>query len=200
MGVFRTKIKWSIPGAGTAYSVLHFGAVNGGAIQQGDVDEAIPRLTTYLNAFKQHLPNTVSAQVMNEAEELSPGTGEMLGFYSGPAQPVVAGGAVSTATWAAAAGAVISWSTAGVRNGRRVRGRTFIVPIAGTAFATDGTLSANAMNDFNTAATGLRTAGALSYLAIYARPSAPGATDGAFYTVTGHRVPDMSAILRSRRS
>jgi hypothetical protein len=95
---------------------------------------------------------------------------------------------------------VISWSTAGVRNGRRIRGRNFIVPLSNEAWDIDGKIKQVAYGSLQTAADALITGSDVTRLQVWARPTAPGATDGETAVVTSYRIPDMSAILRSRRS
>lgn len=200
MGLLRGKIRWTIPGAGTAWSVLHFDTNSGSTPIQADADEAIAKMQTFATAVKAYLPNVVTLQVQNEVEEIVASSGDMLGIYTGAAQSAQTGTAAAGAGWAAAAGAVITWSTAGVRNSRRVRGRTFLVPLSNEVWDVDGTLKSVPSTGLTNAATALRTAGTNVTLCVYARPTGPGATDGTTFDVTGSRVPDMSAILRSRRS
>lgn len=199
MGLLRGKIRWTIPGAGTAYSVLHFETNSGSAPVQADADEVITKLNAYCVTIKARIPAQVTLTVINEVEEILVTDGSMIGFFATTAGLAHVGTAGAASGWAAAAGAVISWSTAGVRNSRRVRGRTFVVPLSNEAWDTDGTIKLTTMTDLNTAATNLRTAGTNVTLAIFARPTAPGASDGVSWDVLGHRVPDMSAILTSRR-
>jgi hypothetical protein len=157
-------------------------------------------MDAYAGAIKNMLPDPVRLRVVNELELIEPLTGNLLGVFGTAATTDKVPVADPNAGWAAAVGAVISWSTAGIRNGRRVRGRNFVVPLNSAQFDKDGTLTTSAVNSLNTAATALRTGSAGAPLAIYARPTGPGAEDGAVHVVTSHRVPDMGAILTSRRS
>lgn len=200
MGLLRGKIRWTIPGAGTAYTVLHFGTMDASTPTADDAIEAVTKMQTFANNISAALPNVVQLQVQNECEEIVADTNTMLGVYAGPTQTPVNGTAAASAGWAAAAGGVITWNTGGVRNSRRVRGRTFVVPLSNEVWDIDGTIKSVPMGTLNTAATNLRTAGTSVELVVYARPSAAGASDGAQFQVLSHRVPDMSAILRSRRS
>jgi hypothetical protein len=200
MGLLRGKIRWNIPNAGAAYSVMHFDTNSGSTPTQADADEVVAKLAAFVTAIKGDIPPQVTLQVINETEEIVAATGTMLGVYAGPAQTAVPGTAGAASPWAAAAGAVIGWSTAGVRNGRRVRGRTFLVPLSSEAFDTDGTIKTVPLGRLQTAATNLLAQGTNVQLAVYARPTAPGASDGVSFDAVSARVPDMGAILRSRRS
>lgn len=200
MGLLRGKIRWTIPGAGTAYSVLHFDTNDDSPPTQADADEVNTKLNAFILAIKPIIPNVVGLTVIPEFEELEENNGSMINVFTTTAIAGTFGSASSSAGWAAAAGAVITWNTSGIRNGRRVRGRTFVVPVSNTAWDVDGTLTSAAMTNLNDGAFALRTAGSQVQLAVYARPTSKTATDGVLHRATSHRVPDMSAILRSRRS
>lgn len=200
MGLLRTKIKWTVPGAGTAFSVLHFHTTSGSTPVQADADQAATMSDAYCTAIRSVLPSVVQIQVNAEVEEINEASNALIGVWPVAAMSAKTGSATGTATWAAPVGAVISWSTAGIRKGRRVRGRTFIVPCSSVAFDTDGTLSSSALGTLGTAAASLRATGTQVQLAVYARPTVKGATDGAAFNVLASRVPDMGAVLRSRRS
>lgn len=200
MTLVRGKIRWTIPGAGTAWTVLHFGTLNLAEPTQADADAVVTRMQNWATAIKALLPNVVSLNVQAETEVINEESGLMLGILTSPTPATQTGTAAAGVGWAAAAGAVVSWSTPNVRNGRRIRGRTFVVPVSNEVWDVDGTLKAVPFNTLNTAATALRADAADIDLRIWCRPTAPGANDGAEGLVMGHRVPDMSAVLRSRRA
>ena len=200
MAMLRSKIRWTIPGAGTAHTVLHFGTLDASTPTQADADEVISKVAAYAGAIKAYIPNVVSLLVSSEVEEINVATGKLIGIYTGATQTAQAGTASATAGWAAPAGGVISWSTAGIRNNRRLRGRTFIVPMSNEVWDVDGTLKSVPLTGLNTAAAALRAPGTQVYLTIYGRPSGVGASDGVEWQALAHRVPDMAAILTSRRS
>lgn len=200
MGLLRTKIKWTIPGAGTAYSVMHFTTNSASTPTQADADDTVAALGPFLDSFKANLPNVVKMDIMPDVEEINEDTNKLIGVWSVAPGAQRVGGAASTSGWASAAGAVISWTTPGIRNSRRIRGRTFIVPLSNECWDIDGTMKSVELTRINTAATGLRSRSSVTQFAIYARPTAPGATDGIAYPALAHRVPDFPAILRSRRS
>lgn len=200
MGLLRTKIRWTIPGAGTAYTVMHFLTSSQSTPVQADVDDAIARTQAWATAIKSTLPNVVSLNTQSEVEEINEASGLMIGIWTVATPSTQTGTAAAGQGWAAAAGAVVSWSTPGVRNGRRVRGRTFVVPVSNEVWDVDGTLKAVPLGTLNTAAAALRGGSTVTQFGIWARPTAPGATDGEVWPVSGHRIPDMSAVLRSRRA
>lgn len=200
MALYRGKIRWTIPGAGTALSVLHFQGSGTNGASQLEADDVSTRVHAFLTPIINVLPNVVKVQALSEVEEINPASGDLIGFWNTPAKAERAGTAAATAGWAAAAGAVISWSTAGVRNGRRVRGRTFVVPLSNECWDVDGTIKSVPLGSLTTGAQALTTGTDVTRFSIWSRPSAPEANDGAAFNVSGFRIPDMSAILRSRRA
>ncbi len=102
----------------------------------------------------------------------------------------------------------VHWITQDYRNGRRVRGRTFMVPLAAVAFDGTGTLNNSMISTLSTAATTLLTREDLQ-LSIFRRPvmaektaTAPDplvAIDGSQHRVTAARISDKGAYLTSRR-
>jgi hypothetical protein len=200
MSILRAKIRWTVPGAGAAYSVLHFGQKTGDPVTVAMADELLNRVDIFCSAIRPYLPQQVTVQALSEVEVLTQTTGAMESVVTGASKTVKTGSATAGASWSAPAGAVITWNTSVVVRGRRVRGRTFLVPLSSTAFDTDGTLNSTALGGIGTAATDLRTSGTLTELIVFCRPTTPGGTDGTGGVVQSHRVPDMGAVLRSRRS
>jgi len=98
-------------------------------------------------------------------------------------------------SFAAPVGARVTWETGSIVAGRRIRGRSFLVPMISSMFDTDGTLtSANRTQVVNAAAgliNGLAAAG-LS-LAVWSP------TTSTVSPVTSGVVPDQATVLRSRR-
>ena len=99
---------------------------------------------------------------------------------------------VNTAT----SGACVTWLTAGVVAGKRVKGRTFFVPLNSTAYQDDGTLNESIKVQLQTACTAYAN-GAWDP-AIYHRPS-PGGGGGSSHPITAAVVRDKAAVLTSRR-
>lgn len=193
MAIFRIQARWTGFTGAPGYSAFHFDAATEGA---GPTAQACAdAVGAFFVSVRDHLPSGVRVSVEAEVQRLEETTGELIGFETITAPAPALGN--SAGNWSAASGAVVIWSTGGVRSGRRIQGRTFLVPLGGTGLSTDGTLSAAAQSTIQTAATTL--ADSITALHIWARPTAPGAADGQIASVTSARVPDMSAVLRSRR-
>lgn len=204
MSVQRVKARWNIPGAGTAFSVFHFG--NGPDGEGSDVEASNSTLAvhTFFSEIKLYIPNSVSIDVQTDVELLDVATGALVGMATSASRARIVGTAGATVNFAAPAGVCVTWATAGIRTvsskPRRVRGRTFIVPVAQNAWDVDGTLNNSALTVFNNAATGLRGNFSGQELHVYGRPGLNATPPGQVYAVTGHKITDQAAILRSRRS
>jgi hypothetical protein len=197
--IFRVKMRWDGFPGGPGYSVFHMRDFADGPMDQAAAVSAVSRIQQFSNDIRTWLPYQVTIKLPTEVEVLEDTTGQLINVLPVPALPTTIGTASATDRYASAVGAVITWRTGGIRNGRRIKGRTFCVPLAGNAYGNDGTLHADAMASFTTAATNLTNQTGTPDLGVYARPTGPGATDGIWHAVTSFSVPDMGAVLRSRR-
>jgi hypothetical protein len=198
--ILRVRARWSGFIGGPGYTVLHFKEFEAGGTQTlAAAQGAVDKTRAFFNSIKGALPANTTVQVMPDVDVIEETTGQLTNALTTTTPVSVVGGAVGTATYSAATGAVITWRTSVIRNGRRIRGRSFLVPLSSVAFDVDGTLHSTYFNTISTAATALRDGTTSGDLGVYARPSAPGAADGIWAVVTGHTVPDMGAVLRSRR-
>ena len=136
----------------------------------------------------------VTWQSQNQGDVIESTTGVISGSWAGAAQPSVSGTGVGAYT--APSGCVINWRTAGVVDGRRLRGRSFMVPLHGGAYDSDGTISAAALTSLRTALATFQAAAA-PVLQVWSRPL--DGAGGSNHTVTSADIPDKAAILRSRR-
>jgi hypothetical protein len=193
----RVTINWTGFVGAPGFTNLYFRNATPGIIDQAVVDAAVLRVDNWIGGFQSRLPTTVTCQTDSTVEVIDDTTGELQEFVNA----TVAAARVGTGTgnYSAAAGAVCNWYTNTVRNGRRIRGRSFLVPLAGSALGPDGSLD-------NTNLTGLRTNTATfvtqtgaARLVVWGRPTAPGASDGVSAEVVSFTIPDKTAVLTSRR-
>lgn len=192
MAIDRVTARWQgFPGA-PGYSNFYFTPLP----SDTSVLEARQKVRAFFDAFKAFLPNTVEIVVQNEVATIDQVTGSITGFRP-PTDPVPSVVGTSSTPYSGPSGAVVNWQTAGVRAGRRVRGRTFLVPLANAAYDTSGTLSSGALTAIRNGVTALTGTGFDSGLGVWARPG--NGAGGGFYEVTGGQVPDLAAVLRSRR-
>lgn len=200
--LMRVKARWSGFTGGPGYTVLHFrdfgsGDGGGGPVAESAVNPALDRAYLFFDALRPQLPAEVRIQVEAEVDVIEDTTGDLVRSYAGTT-PLLVGGS-GAGSYSAAVGAVVNWRTGGVRNGRRVRGRSFLVPLAGGAFGTNGALVPSVQALIQTAASALANPSGSPDLCVYARPSSAGATDGSAFVVTSATVPSLGAVLRSRR-
>lgn len=161
-------------------------------------DPAVPGLKTDLEAFYDAVadlfPNGVSAVVPSNGDLIEDSNGSLAGTWSSGTPQTYTG--FNTNVYAAGVGVAVQWNTNGVRNGRRVRGRTFLCPLTSAAFQADGTLDNSARTTLQTAADTLASAG---HLLVWSRPESVVAANGDSNLVVSATVPDRVTSLRSRR-
>lgn len=171
-----------------------------------DVATAIESVSRFWGALSAVLPNTVHITPERSGDTIEDTTGALTGSWLG--------GVVSAATgqnpgaYSAPSGAVVDWRSGTVLDGKRVRGRTFIVPLAAGGYQDDGTLSPGTIGTIQAAATQFIVEQSNSFVvwhrpykgraALGTRPARP-AHLGGHALVTASSVPDKAAVLRSRR-
>lgn len=197
--MIRVKALWSGFQGAPGLTVFHFSKFDVGAgFVTADSQSAVDRVRSFFFGCTASLPAGVSVQVQGDAEIIE-GTDNSLVEIHATTQPAVVNGTATGTSYASPVGAVVNWRTNEIRKGRRIRGRSFLVPLAGSAFESNGTLSASTLTNVSSSANTLRTAAGSTQLGVYARPTTKDATDGLWAQVTAHSVPDMGAVLRSRR-
>jgi hypothetical protein len=196
--IIKVKLKWTGFSGAPGYTNFFYRDEASGAPSPTTATDAVTKVGNFANYIKAYLPIETAVQVQSDIEVIEETNGQLQDVMNVASQPVVQGTAPS-APYSAASGAVITWRTAGVRNGRRVRGRTFLVPLANSAYQSDGTIASAALTALNTNMGTFLDATGSAILGVYARPTSKGATDGAWFTVIGHNIPDKVAVLRSRR-
>lgn len=188
MHLHRVVVSWQGPQVqGAAVNVLHFDAT----------EQPVPPVAAIRAAYATlaaAIPTNVNIQVPGSGETIDDATGELVGVWATAAPAVVSGTGGTIAP--AGVGMCVTWLTGGIVNGRRLRGRTFIVPIPGPAFDADGTIGPGALGALSAFATGMVGAGGLG---VWHRPTTSGGTDGTSSGVLGFRIRDKVAYLSSRR-
>lgn len=182
----RYRVAWSgftgSPGVSTFY---YFGSV-----------DPAGSLHAMFDAIKGRFPSTVTWSFPATGDTIDDTTGDLNGSFSSAGAASVTG--TDAGVYSAASGVVIRWLTGTIVGGHRVRGHTFLVPLAGSAYQGDGSISTTPLGDIQTAVnTYLATTAGLAQV-IWRRPGAPGGAG--HVAVTGAIVPDLAAVLRSRRS
>lgn len=192
MAIHRVTTVWGGFQGAPGYSNFFFTGDGSG----GQAEESRSRVVGLWNAINTELPNDVTLRTDPEVAVIDEATGMTTGFITidTPATPSTGGDSTG---YSAASGAVINWLTAGVRNGRRVRGRTFIVPLGGGAYQSDGTLTADALDALQAGAESIIGDAFDSGFGVWSRPA--NGSGGLFFEANGHRILDRVSVLRSRR-
>lgn len=200
--ILRVVTKWEGFNGAPGYTNLFFrdfgvGGVDGGDPTAEAAQSAVERVRDFWDGIKVVFPNEVRLQIQSDVDLLEDTNGQLQDSFG------VDGGAPITGTnatnFSGPVGAVINWKTAGIREGRRIRGRTFLVPLAHNCFGEGGSVNAQDAGFLANAAATLAAPGGTPDLGIWARPTAKGASDGKWAPVTSSNVPTLAAVLRSRR-
>lgn len=171
-----------------------------------DVATAIESVSRFWSSLTAILPNTVHITPERTGDTIEDTTGALTGSWIGGV--VTASAGQNPGAYSAPSGAVVDWRTATVLDGKRLRGRTFVVPLAAGAYQDDGTLGAGAIGTIQAAATQFIVEQSNSAVvwhrpykgraAVGTLPARP-AHLGGHGLITASRVPDLAAVLRSRR-
>jgi hypothetical protein len=209
MAILKITAAWSGFTGAPGYSNFYFKdfSVEGGNPVEADADAAGDRVETFFGAVAGLLPAAVKVTVSTEAAVIDEANGDILNFFSTGTRAAVSGTAAANG-YSAASGVVVTWRTGGVVAGRRVRGRTFLVPTATVAYDLDGTLQNSSITTLQNAANALISDTGTPDLGVWARPMAAHTNakgeliperDGSWHNVLTASIPDRVAVLRSRR-
>ena len=181
----RVRVEWNglggLPGVSTFY--MGVASPNVGVIK------------TFYNSIRGLFPDGLTWTIPNSGDELDDATGTLTGGWTG------SGGGTETANggvgpYAAGVGAVATWETLTISRGRRVRGRTFLAPMLGAAFDTNGTIGSTQLATLQSAASALAASGVAQ--GIWQRPTAT--EPGLYCAINSAIVNDRVTSLRSRRT
>jgi hypothetical protein len=196
--VYRITAIWSGFQGAPGYSKFSFQNL----IDDSSRNAAGVQVKNFFDGIISLMQSSWNIAVQSSIDEFDMATGALTGgsaMTTVPAPSVGTGAA--TLTYQGGAGACVTWTTPVVFNGRRVRGRTFLVPLVNAA-ASDGTLAATALSAINSAALAFANAAGPEF-SIWARQFSPTNPNlqigGALAPVTGGSSKDMTAQLRSRR-
>jgi hypothetical protein len=171
----------------------------------------VDAMRAFFDAVKALLPSGLTITVPASGDILQEADGTITGTWTVATPPLVVS-CTGAGAYAGNAGGVVHWLTSTVVGGRRVRGRSFLVPTIATTFETNGSLTAGAISTINTAAAALYAAATPNFLVwsrpvkahteydpVTGQPTSVAARAGSTAVVNAHRVPDLAISLRSRR-
>lgn len=167
------------------------------------VQAAVNAVRTLLSTNTTGMLTTWSINVQTLVQHHDLATGALTGETTAGTPPsAINGSVVATTAYAGGSGLVVNWVTGQFWNGRKVRGRTFIVPAVGQ-YSSDGTITPGAQTNWQNAGAAFAATSGITPV-VWAKkfdaPSGGNQVAGAAFTITGATVPDRAAQLRSRRS
>jgi hypothetical protein len=185
MTIDQAVVRWDgFPGA-PGYSVFY-------ALPEGNV---AAKLVDFFTELKTAIPSNVTVTVPASGNSYNQASGALTGVWSGGTGGTV--DCTGTAVYAAPVGASVTWITDTFVSGKRIKGRTYLVPMHSAIFDMDGSLLSTFMAGLYTACTNL-ISGADGHLVVWHRPTSAG-DDGIAATVTDALINDKASVLRSRR-
>jgi len=198
----RQRIVWTGFSGAPGVTTLYF---SNAAESQAAVHDFCVGLANYL-------PPVVHLSVEPGGDVIEDTNGALTQVWAGTQQADVVGVGASP-NYSSVSGALIRWETLAIRSGSRLRGRSYIVPLTDSAYATDGTLTAQAKLDFGDLAS-IFIGAVTPNMLVWQRPRTATAayTDGrgiphkalsgrlgSSAVVVTSSVPDRVVVLRSRR-
>lgn len=147
------------------------------------------KLFQWAEALKICIPGGAKIIVPAVGRVIESDTGQAVGTWATGSETTSPGG--GTASYVAPAGVMIRWDTALFTNGRRLTGKTFVVPITADQYSNDGSPGSSILGLIQGAANALP--GGTSPLVVYSR------AHRSFGTVTAGTAVDKTVVLRSRR-
>lgn len=191
---FEYRVEWggtAVTGPGV--SVFHSrtdGIATAGTSAQSMAD----RCRVLFDAIKNLVPPGVTWTFPNEVTELDTTTGVLEDVHT-ITSPLDVVSTAASGGHSRPSGGRIDWNTSSVVNGRRLRGRTYIVPLAAAQYDTTGTLASGLITALETAATAYRSTSVFTA----AQPVVWSRTHGVLADIVGSSVIDRASVLRSRR-
>lgn len=178
---------WATPGGGTGYSVFH----TQNMVSTSNAQAAAAAFRAWFFTNRDLFPDEVSISFDSEFLELDV-AGNLLAVY--PVTPPAAVVGTQTAAYNRAAGIRVDWGTGVIVSGRRLTGRTYLVPTTTGAFDSNGQVNSGTVTAVQASNATLLTAlNSVGNLAVWSR------THAAVHDVTSSSVPAGGAILRGRR-
>lgn len=159
----------------------------------GQAQTSHDQISTFFGVFASLIPADITVTVSPVYQIIDVATGMITSedTVGDPSAPI-AGAFVST--WSGQVGVLVEWLTGTFIGGRRLRGRTYLVPL-GNVGDDDGTLPGGTISTLQSASAYITQAGA--EFVVWHRPVAN--AGGQVSTITSAVIRDHAAVLRSRR-
>lgn len=183
----RVRTVWTgTPLVGPTVSTFYFDEIHVGFVAD---------LHTFWAAVGNRFPPGITWTTDNVGDLIDVATGELSGTWTDGVPSIISSSGAGS--FAQGVGARATWLTSGIRNGRRVKGSTFLVPLTTACYQSDGTIDGAVLGSLSTAAGALVT-NSTGEMRIYSRPT--DTEPGQDNVVVGGVCPDKVSWLRSRRT
>lgn len=185
----RYRVAWTgTPVVGGGVSTFY--------IKSGSPPASImPNVKALFTAIKANFPAGITWNFPTGGDIITDDTGALIGNWDGGTASTEVGGSANP--YAGGVGCMLQWNTAGIYRKRRVKGRTFLVPLLSNQYDFDGTILNASLTPMSNAAQALATS--TTPLRVWSRPH-KGMADGQSFDVTSAVCLDKVATLRSRRT
>lgn len=196
--VYRVAAIWGAFQGAPGYTKFSFSDLTDASARNA----AGAAVRTFFEGIKPNLPFNATVTVSTTIQEYDVATGVLTGEQTMTTPPAATTG-TGVLPYAAGSGFFIGWNTVTIFNGRRIKGRTFIVP-ACDCYQTDGSLNTTTIAGAQAAAAAL-IAAAGAELCVWARQYNKAVTPwvqiaGSLAPVTTATVRDQASQLRTRRT
>lgn len=183
--VFKAQFAWTNFPGGPGVNTIYL----------NEAPSDLEAFKTFYESIAAGIPSNVTISYPGSGVELDATDGTLVGAWSvtTEADTICTGGG----EYAGGVGYCIRWETGAFIAGRRLYGRTFLVPMVGSAFDEAGAPKPDFVGTVESACS-LLVDNCAGTLAVWARKK--GARDGSVHTVLSGHVAALPAFLKSRRS
>lgn len=187
------RYRWSITGGQVGTGFINFYADASLPAQPFVTATAALLNGAWATGASGGLPSGITLTPDAICDVITAATGKLNGSSGITPPSVITGG--NSSVYAAPGGFALTWTTGAIVNGKRLKGRTFFVPVSSAKFQTDGTLDNVYVSAIRAAAA--TYAGGSWFPCVWHRPV--GGTGGSAAVMNGYTLNDKVAILTSRR-
>lgn len=188
LGAIRTVLAGFTGGPG--YNTLYFfGDPYSNATAESNADA----VGAFWNGMIPTMPAGTTFAIDPDVQVLDEATGALIRIES--IAPPTQTNAGTSGQYSAGVGANVRWNTDGVHLTKRLRGRTFVVPLSGGSYDATGTINNTNLTAMRALAT---TLGAVANFGVWGRPV--GGAGGEWAACTGATIKDQVSWLTTRRT
>jgi hypothetical protein len=198
--IYVAKLDWTGTYGHTGISRFAFVAQDGSVPTNTQRDGVLSAVMAFANTNSGGMPVDLSWQVDPIIESFDGLTGAITGELP-PGSGGTPGHGSATGNYSNGVGLLVHWKTGGMFGGRRIQGRTFVVPMESGQFTTDGHLQDEAVTTWTTVANDYISAmGALSLSPlVWGRPADVAATPKKpAHHNAGHWAPILTATIDNK--